>query len=338
MTLGMIVRCDQGGLGNQTYALWKHLRPDVTLLIDLPTHKGRGRGEPAKYHAEWTTVWPWNDDVIPVRMIADLARKVDTILTVETMYSGPQGFVEAHQAGARTILVANPELYPGYPASVIVTPTPWCVRSMPAGTRILPHPVEDPPNKMHRRRHSCTTFFHPVAPAMLDRNGTEIVMSALGHVKNACDLVIHAPGKKSPWEGDTCKIGNVSVRWVCKPKRSYWDAYDVETDVMLLPRRYGGLCLPVQEAAACGLPTVMTDVEPQQWWPTWRVPCHVQTERNMRGGTFPVYDVRPEYLASMMDDLVAGEVDVEGMSISAKQWSRAISWDALEDEWRDLCA
>ena len=33
-------------------------------------------------------------------------------------------------------------------------------------------------------------------------------------------------------------------------------------DVMIMPRRYGGLCLPMNEALCSGLPVIMTDISP----------------------------------------------------------------------------
>src|SRR5690606_2061207 len=33
-------------------------------------------------------------------------------------------------------------------------------------------------------------------------------------------------------------------------------------DAMILPRRYGGLCLPMNEALCSGLPVIMTDISP----------------------------------------------------------------------------
>lgn len=342
MKLGMVVRCDQGGLGNQTHLLWKLLKPDVTLLIDLPVTKGRGRGEPTRYDAPWTNVWPWHDDVIPPLMLADLAKAVDVVLTVENLYSGNAGFDVVRAGGARTMLVANPELYAGYPADKIVVPTPWELRRMPAGTDVLPHPVDDPPSSSVRTRRMCQTFLHVAAPAMLDRNGTDIVMGALEHVTAECQLVVHSPHRPPPWGDDqtdpsSMTIGKVHVRWDPRPKRKYWDVYDVEADVMLLPRRYGGLCLPVQEAAACGLPTLMTDLEPQRFWPCLSVEPRVRlTGYAMRGGNFQVYDVDPKLLASTMDDLVLGRVDVESTSANALSWARStLSWDSLEPAWSE---
>lgn len=338
--VGMVVRCDQGGLGNQTHLLWKLLKPDVTLLIDLPVTKGRGRGEPTRYDAPWTNVWPWHDDVLPPAMLRDLARAVDVVLTVENLYSGDAGFDVVRAAGARSLLVANPELFAGYPADRIVVPTTWEINRMPQGTEVLPHPVDVPPASLVRTRHVCQTFLHVAAPAMLDRNGTDVVMEALPHVTEECQLVVHAPRKPPPWGGDTVEqststIGKVHVRWDPRPKRNYWDVYDVEADVLVVPRRYGGLCLPVQEAAACGLPALMTDLDPQRWWPCFRVkPKLRMSGYPMRGGKFNVYDVDPAVMGAQMSQLVKGTYDVERMSVEASSWAGStLSWDSLEPSW-----
>lgn len=341
--LGMVVRCDQGGLGNQTHELWRHLKPEVTVLVDLPRAKSRGAGEPSKYDADWTTIRRVDDDVITEPQLREIARDVDVILTVENLYSGQRGFDVVREENARTVLVANPELYGGYPADTIVVPTPWELQRMPRGTEVLPHPVAEPPANLKRQRRVCQTFLHVAAPAMLDRNGTDTVVDALSYVTHPCQLVVHAPFRHPPWdkkattEVSSHTIGKVDVRWDPRPKRRYWDVYDVETDVLLLPRRYGGLCMPVQEAAACGLPAVMTDIPPQVWWPVTRVRARHKTSYGMRGGHFKIYDTRPRDLASTMDDLVSGNRDVETMSSEASEWARSISWDELRPRWQALC-
>lgn len=325
--LGMIVRCDQGGLGNQTRDLHKHLTPSTTLLINLPSEKGRGIGYPADFAGPDTM--HWHDDVIPPDIARQFEDRCDVILSVEVFYS-------AVFSKARTVLVANPELWQGYDATTLVVPTTWMLERMPPEAVVLPHPVTHPPVSQVRRRHSVTTFLHVAAPAMLDRNGTTTVMEALQHVDEQCQLWVHAPGTPSPTGDTRFTVSKVDVRWSSRYNRNAWSTYDVEADVMLLPRRYGGLCLPVQEAAACGLPSVMTALSPQNTWPVWTIPTKSHYTYPMRGGEFPVYDTDPRELAKAMTDMVRGGVDIEALSDAALAWAEQLSWDNLLPRWQEL--
>jgi hypothetical protein len=45
---------------------------------------------------------------------------------------------------------------------------------------------------------------------------------------------------------------------------NYLDQYK-DGDVLVIPRKYGGLCLPMQEALAHGIPVIMPDIEPNDY-------------------------------------------------------------------------
>jgi glycosyltransferase involved in cell wall biosynthesis len=56
---------------------------------------------------------------------------------------------------------------------------------------------------------------------------------------------------------------------------NYWDNY-TGFHALIMPRRFGGLCLPVNEALGAGMPVVMTDINPNNTWlpQEWLVPTH----------------------------------------------------------------
>jgi hypothetical protein len=259
------------------------------------------------------------------------ARGLDKVLTVEGCYSW-EGWDVIRDAGAKSVLIANPELYADDGADVVRVPTPWCADRI-ARAAVLPHPVSTD-RLTYRHRTSAATFYHPTAPAMLDRNGTESVLEALPHVKHECTFIIRGGESRSK-----SRVGNVTVDWRTAFTDDYWDAYPDEADVIVLPRRYGGLCLPVQESAALGMPALMTDLAPQSDWPhVMRVPAKRTMSYRMKGGRYDVHTCDPVQLAERIDLLIESPWLVSSLSQAAGAWATRRSWARLYPMWAGLCA
>lgn len=329
MSWGLIARSDMGGLGTQTHDIWRELRPDKTLLTWVMDPRGIDR--PDRYDGPDVEYACAPAEVLP-NEAERFCEGLDAVLTVETFYGGSFNRIDV-----RRILVANPELYGGNEhADRILVPTPWQIRRMPPGTMHLPHPTSIPPDGLRRIRTEVKTFLHVAAPAMLDRNGTDALMAALPYVDEPCRLIVRSPGRRHASVEPRFKVGKVEVSWRDEFNYTTWDGYPTEADCLVLPRRYGGLCLPAQEAASCWMPLLMTDLSPQQHgWPAWLVPTTPGRRLTpMKGGMFDVYDVNPWDLASEMTALVRGQRDVEFMSRMASVWAASRSWPALKGAWR----
>lgn len=337
-TMGLLLRVDQGGLAAQTATLAQLLKPDVVLAIDLPEHKRRGDSQLHRYTDLPITAVATTDSLTP-RLLAHVADQVDTLVTVECLYTNPAGW-QAVNERCTTVLIANPELYAGYPAHRIVLPTSWHADRFPHA-HIVPHPVDTLAAARDRRTRSglARTFLHVEAPAMLDRNGTDLVTQALPFVDEPCTLTVRS---YRPAHGLLAagRVGKVTVRWDHSRPVDWRDCYPADTDVLLLPRRYGGLSLVVQEAASLGIPPVMLDVEPQRSedWPGWRLPATVWRRSLMRGGEFDVHTTRPEALAATMTALARGGLDVEGESRRALMWAEARAWPNVAAQWEHVLA
>jgi hypothetical protein len=341
--IGLLVRADLGGLGNQTRALWDYLRPEVVLLVDLPEGKRRGDSQLHRFAGRPEVVGVAHSDVIHPDLLLAIADQVDTLVTVECLYTGaPVAGTRTWQAlneRCLTVLVANPELYADYAASRIILPTTWHADRFNALVVPHPAPVEDAAPHARVRTGRARTFLHVEAPAMLDRNGTELVAQALPHVEEPCTLIVRSHRDHRSGPLDTDQVGRVRVVWD-NARPVDWTACYHDADVLVLPRRYGGLSMVVQEAAALGMPAVMTDVDPQhaEGWPGWRIPATVWRRASMRGGEFPVHTCRPEDLAVTMTALARGELDLEAESGRALAWAAARSWPALSGRWATALA
>lgn len=318
MTLGMIARADDGGLGAMTWEVWRHLRPARTLIV-LADHRTRGTAHPERFdgpgEVRVTARFPRPADV------AWLTRDVDVVYSAETFYG-------ARIRGPRTALHVMPEMHARDTADAMLLPTPWRAEHFP-GAALLPVPVARD-RLPFRQRTEATTLYHVAGNAMADRNGTDLLLSALPHVRRRCTLLIR--GGQPHVE----RHGLVNVEWLGHHHGAYWGAWPEEADVLVLPRRFGGLCLPILEATSLGLPIVTLDLDPQrQWLPSeGLVPVTGSTPVRMRGGSVDVHDADPCALAAHIDRLLADPPLVAALSARSQVFADGFSWEALLPAWQ----
>jgi glycosyltransferase involved in cell wall biosynthesis len=304
----------------------RHVRPDATVVVDICTgERGPARMERYPHGEVIRNLGPQLGD----GEMRWLLERSDVVYTAETAYRDDFWY-EANRAGVSTVLHAMPELY-NLPQNdrptIVAVPTEWELGRMPNDTVLLPVPVATDRFSFRPRDHALT-FLHQAAPAMLDRNGTRTVINALPFVQQACRLVLRGC---SPMR--LPRHTNVEVIFDPDSRTEYWEGYG-DADVLLMPRRYAGLSLPVQEAHGSGLPVVMTDLSPNDFYTDLRVPVrpeHANTAQ-MKGGWFTVYDGDPESLATVMDRLVLNPSEVYKASLRAGLFAKTHSWERLG--WR----
>lgn len=355
MTLGIIGRCDSGGLGTLTSEVFRHLRPERTLLLHMGG-AGRGDGNPAAYDAEGRTqvVYPAEfGGKLAARAIDWLcAEGIDTLWSAETFYDD-EVLLRAHQNGIRTVCYAMPELNPwnvgAGRANVaqpirpreIILPTAWESGRCPSDVEILPFPIAR--DRLPWRQRGLTRkgegerplhLYHVVGSAMLDRNGTELLLAALPHLREPIRLTLRSEkGLREVFVGNGVTLEQTAEREI-----DYWRSYPHDADVLVLPRRYGGLSLPIQEAASLGMPTVTldTDAYANESF-VLQVESKPGTRHRMKGGEFEVRDADPRALADSLDYLATHRGMVETLSIAANGWASDRSWySKLGQEWVTL--
>lgn len=337
MTVAMIARCDGGGLAALTREVHRNLKPERTLLLDL---EGAGRGEcvPDDYleGEVYRCVFAGG---LPDRAVEWLtAEGIDTLWTAETFYDDHKLIRRAHGNGMRTIVYAMPELAPwqydsSLPAPRVFTvPTAWRLETMPPNTQILPMPVARDRLPFTERRE-VKHLYHVQGAAMLDRNGTNLLLAALPHITSeGLKLTIRSnnPSPEVPL-GDH----RVDVEVRMSPEVNYWESYPEGIDLLVQPRRYGGLSLPVQECASLGVPTLCLATDPYAHEAfTTTIMATGERDSRMKGGMVPVQDADPRALARAIDYLV-GHPDVQHTaSIEAGVWAEAHAWHGpLGDRW-----
>ena len=312
--LGVIARADDGGLGQQTREVCDRLDADVALVVLLGAD-ARGVENFGRFEgrASFVNSGPRLEDDV----LATVLDKVDVLYTIEGPYA-PDLFERCCAADVELVIHANPELWRGWDAHRVFTPTDW----LPvADATVLPFPV-DTDRLRPSPRAEKPTFVHVAGPAMLDRQGTQLLEGALAYVRNKCDVIMRVDGG-----GDRIGIGEALVSYVPRT-RHYWQVIPDGCWALIQPRRYGGLSLPVQEAAARGLPTICLDRRPENsFYAPITVCCPALEPMTypMAGGQIDVADCDPRALAETIDRFIEEGHD----GGDPRSWAEAHSWDAL---------
>ncbi len=327
MRLGLIARADNGGLGNLTWEFARHLIPDRVLGIDLGE---RGRGPTHWDRFPGAVVNDGMDSDLDADLVRRFCDGLDVVYSAETLYRSDVAEI-ARSVGCRTVLHAMPELWRAdlALADVVWAPTTWALERLPAGTKVVPVPVARD-RLPYRERTSGSVLYHLGAPAMLDRNGTHLLHHALPGVGALGHLIVGGIGCPT-----ATKRVSVEQR---PPAVDYWDAHPPEADVLVLPRRYAGLSLPMQECAAMGMAIITLDLEPQRQWVAAEglVPAQPWRKAQFAGGEFLIHQCAARDLASVIERLLTDPAAVKTSSVTSDHHAEEIGWDYWTARYREL--
>jgi hypothetical protein len=308
MRLGIIARSDNTGLGNQTRELVKMLNPDKILLIDSYFFNEN------KQHPEWYKDY----DVIKTakgmpttREIAFFLNDLDVVISCETFYH--LELVDlAKSKGIKTILQYNYELFGNlaHPEwslpDVLLSPSIWnldvVINKFGKRSKVLylPPPTDhllfNEAKEINISKDHKRILHIAGKKAAKDRNGTESIFEMLKYSKEDYELVI----KSQTPMNTICKDPRVKIE-VGNPKDRQ-DMY-VGFDAMVLPRRYAGLCLPMNEALMSALPVFMTNISPNnailsEEWLVESSKIDLFKTKSM----VDVYDINPKKLGERIDN------------------------------------
>lgn len=337
MKVGVVCRTNSRGLDIQTAEAARNLDASV-LVVNVvnqssplfPSDFSRYPGAPI---VDCRPGWKLDD-----RIVRCWLEGVDVVYSAETFYDD-RFTAWAREAKAATVVHANPEFVPpGGQGWAIGDPTTWWSatswrqRFMPPETRVMPFPV-------------ATDRFTPVEPydgpcrwlhvagkrAMHDRNGTESVLDALSLLREPCEVTICTQDPELP--APLTPPAHVKVTVSTGGVPDYWSLYPGH-DALVMPRRYGGLCLPVQESMAAGMAVLMTDAEPNRDWPVALVPVTFGPLAPMPAGKIPVASADPVELAAAMDALADPAVR-HARQAQSREWAEGHSWETLGPQWLD---
>lgn len=323
------------------------MHPARTLVVDL-SHCSGQRPDMSMYAGDdWVRVWPNRTypSIAPTHdpVIDAFLDGLDVVFSAETFYNS--WFLQrAHEKGVRTVLQPNFEFLEHLLHPELAEPDTWALPSPWHRDRIqaalpgrdirdLPVPVDRAVLPFRLRDEGLRTILHTAGtPAMEDRNGTLTLIAAMHHVKSPVRCVIHTQKHL----GAPSVPPNVAIHAENVPR--YHDLY-ADGDLFIMPRKFGGLCLPRNEALSVGMPVLMTDISPQdvELPADLLVPATLRTEIMTRA-MIGVYETDPVVLAERIDWLYGHPYRFTELSAWAGAWGEANSWDALRPAYEAVLA
>lgn len=340
MNIGIIARSEDRGLGIQTWEICRHLDPAKVFVVDMGELAGRFDKHVERYEQ-------WDSTVIPYERIGErpfmarLLDGLDVVYTAETFYKWQLCDV-ARALDVATVCHLNPEFHGHHIDLHEPRPTQWWLPSrwlmhderipddahyvpMPCPTDRWPEPAplydgSRPLRVLHISGHA----------AMGDRNGTRTLLAALKEVRQPMEVTVTTQDGSLPSPG---RLKNVTYRMV-GAKRDYWKLYE-GYDVLVIPRRYGGLCLPAIEAAGAGLALVMSDVSPNGDYPARRIAGSLGSPLKGKVGEIPTFTTDARQLAKMLDTLAVIPGECADLQMRSRRWADINSWDNARLGWME---
>jgi hypothetical protein len=250
----------------------------------------------------------------------------------------------ARMAGIKTILQYNYEFLGNLQhedwslPDVLLAPSTWHIDDIRRlyGTRCevihLPPPTDaglfKDVRKINTQDHK--RILHVAGKAAVkDRNGTETVIKMLEYSKEDYKLVIKTQTPleiKSTDERIIIETDNVIN------KQDLYSGYDA----MVLPRRYAGLCLPMNEALMSGLPVFMPRVSPNTTVlpDEWTLEAE-RIDRFKAKATVDVWSVNPKSLAKLIDNYIVSDKEAmkrKAFDLGFEHFSR----ESLKEKYNSL--
>lgn len=338
MRIGLLAYSTDTGLGNQTLEFYKHMKPAKTMVVDLSRLNGM-----ETHHDRFP-------DAMIVKGIPgcnemdEFARDLDLIFVCETPLNYCL-FEKAEARGIKTVLQYNYEFLdylqkPDLPKpSVLAAPTIWNKKHVES-RNIAPIidllvPVNDERIRP-REITECRTISHVAGKqAIHDRNGTMIFIKAALKCGSRFKYRIYAQSLDDATQRQIEKAKQSIDLEVIENLENYEDIY-AEGDVLVLPRKYGGLCLPMQEALAAGMPVIMPDVDPNnaRLPKQWLVPAK-KTGSFMARTDIDIYEADANFVAFAMLEFGKSEY-MKWSNKEAIELGKEISWKRQTEVYKQM--
>lgn len=326
MKIGVVARPETSrGLGIQTREVVNHLPVERVLQVNFPIPTGARQDydHPRVQHATYDVT----KHRLDLGLIEDFLRGLDVVFCAETPYDWRLLEV-ARELGVKTVVQGNPEFVRhGQPDFDLPHPDEWWwpsrwrLNKVPSG-QVVPVPMPtiaparapavSPLSVLHVSGHR----------AHEERNGTDLFLRALSYTTKPMHITV-----TSVDENPITMVRprrNITFRALPAGFTNRWDAY-LGHHLVVIPRRYGGLCLPALEAAACGVAVAMPDSSPNADFATILMPYSSTRHVKLACGPVEVPEVEPQVIAEMLDSYAD---DREALCVAGDQArERTLMWD-----------
>lgn len=353
MRIGVLSYSSQTGLAYQTQALAQHLPATKTLIVDISHLNNMPVDHTWSLDARITR-WPNHEDIEWLTDDIDILYLCETPLDYQLIQAAKDKQVKVVTAANYEFLdyIRQPELPK---PDLFAMPTPWHLDTMQTIGRAEHWPVPIDRNKFRfYLRKETKVFIHIIGrPAVHDRNGTLSFLDAIEQLGDEYEYKIFY---QPPADGRAQEFFvpvQARLEQLSHMIDIQTDIDDPETmyrqgDVLVLPRRYGGLCLPAQEALSTGMPVIMTDISPnydllpKEWLCDARYLHKFHDHQHTRYAhvNVDVYEAETESLIRTMRKF-HDRAYTQSASIVADTIAQTLSWETQQPQYierlKQLC-
>lgn len=273
---------------------------------------------------------PFTNGFLDEGTVREFLADLDIVYAAETVYDW-RLIHWAREMGVKVVVHGMPEFYKhgraGGPSEKDHPtewwwPTMWRMGLLPSGPW-MPVPMPDHVERVASDVERLGVLHVVGKRAWKDRNGTDIFIQAIRNTSEPMDVTICGIDGELPIVQPQ---GN--IRWLMNPnpRTDRWSMY-ANQDVLVLPRRYGGLCLPASEAEACGVAVMMPNTQPNDEHA--QILTRVQFHRTemFPSGPMQVIEADPYDIARSLDDLAKSRAELRAFQHQAyTQVSRWSTW------------
>lgn len=277
-------------------------------------------------HSTYENHYEWYEN--KVNSFEELLDKCDKIIFFEIAYDWKY-ILRARERGVKTIFflmyecTQNP--LPYFP-DVLVGGSVMEREYFGDRVKVINVPVED--NIKYKKRKMAKVFVHNAGHGGLaGRNGTKELIQAIPMVKSDCKFIIRSQFPLDiPYDDPrlTVLIGD-------QP----YETLFATGDVFVYPDKFGGSCLPLQEAHAHGMAVMASNRHPSNTWLPNEILIPIQGYKKER--VYSIIDsaiVLPEDIAKTIDEWYGK--DISHLSEIGIQWGKDNSWSKLKKQYEML--
>lgn len=300
MTVGLIARADNSGLGTMSWEFTRHIDFDQVKIIS----NGRYKIFPERFK----------------NIVSEL--KTDITLAIETPYD------LKNWIGKKILIPMYECTHPGIAekADVIISPSLLDKQFYPNST-FIPFPINRTvlPFKERKKAH---IFVHNAGHGGLGgRNGTKELIEAMRFVKSDIQLIINSQIPLDVHADPRIIVRQIDVE-------NYWELWN-EGDVFIFPEKFNGLSLPIQEAMSVGMAIMATDRYPFNAFLPKELLIPSRGFRKERIATwFESAIIEPKDIAEKIDEW-AGK-DISKFSKQMDQLAEMMSWPKLLNKYKEI--
>lgn len=304
--VGLIARCEIArGIAIQSKGFYDNMPVDKVLLVRMP--RPDCREEPDWYRRRHRTEIAYDPRAhqLDEGIVRAWLRGLDVVFAVETPGDWRMP-LWCRQMGVKLIVQGNPEFVQHHRVEgrhhpdAWWWPTSWKPNPERPNGLHMPVPMPDVTPEWHGPFDSPMRVLHVIGKrAHADRNGSDPFFQAMRFVRQRIDVTVYALDGATPQQWPNSKV---KMRRILQTVPDRWAMYQNQ-DVLVLPRRYGGLCLPALEAAACGVTVMMSDTEPNAELAHRLIKVRRARQIDLACGRIKSADCSPRDIAEAIDQL-----------------------------------